>query len=294
VISYAPSASSLAFLRRSTAPRPAAAGEVVAVGNPLLAGAGSAERRSAPSQSGFELDWIRDLRPLPHTRQELQRIAEIFGPAARVLEQKQAEETVVMRSLDAAVILHFATHGLIDEQQPDRSGLALTVRPPDSDGLLQMREIYRLRLPATRLVTLSACRTALGQEVTGEGMVGLSRAFFYAGAGAVLASLWNVNDSAAAQWMGIFYDAVHRGAPIDEAVRAAKLRFAASGTRLSHPFYWAGFIVTGHAGLPLDLPARRGWGLVPAARTLLLLAALLLIYLKARAVRKRRTEAAIE
>src|SRR5207237_1019980 len=78
-------------------------------------------------------------------------------------------------------ILHFATHGLIDEIRPERSALALTASPPGDDGLLQTREIYALPLHAD-LVTLSACQTALGRNVTGEGMIGLSRAFFYAGA----------------------------------------------------------------------------------------------------------------
>src|SRR5207249_2990709 len=115
-----------------------------------------------------------------------------------------------------AAIVHFATHALFDEERPERSGLALTAVPPASDGLLQMREVYGLKLHAA-LVTLSACQTALGQNVTGEGLIGLSRAFFYAGANAVMASLWNVNDASTARLMGDFYATLSAGRPIDEA-----------------------------------------------------------------------------
>ena len=154
-----------------------------------------------------------------------------------------------------------------------------------------MREIYRMRIPAS-LVTLSACRTALGRRLTGEGVIGLSRAFFYAGADTVVASLWNVNDAAAAQWMGTFYEAVRDGKPIDEAVRDAKLRFLRSDGRLRHPFYWAGFVATGHAATPLDLGGPPTTAVVAAAvgaASILILAALAL---RVRATR-RRTVAAV-
>jgi CHAT domain-containing protein len=134
---------------------------------------------------------------------------------------------------------------LIDEEMPERSGLALTAAPPGSDGILQMREIYNLHLNAS-LVTLSACQTALGRAVTGEGMIGISRAFFYAGSNAVLASLWNVNDASTEELMRPFYRALARGTAIDDSLREAKISLIDAGGRLSHPYYWAAFVVSGN------------------------------------------------
>jgi CHAT domain-containing protein/tetratricopeptide (TPR) repeat protein len=281
VISYAPSASSLAYLRRPLANR-ARGSQVVAVGNPVVRPAPPARERD------FQIDWIRDLQPLPHTGDELRRIASLFGTRARVLEQEEANEAALAQSLEGAAALHFATHALVDEERPDRSGLALTLRAPDSDGILQMREIYRMRMRAG-LVTLSACRTALGRRLTGEGVMGLSRAFFYAGADAVVASLWNVNDAAASQWMGSFYESLRTGQPIDEAVRSAKLRLLNSGTKLRHPYYWASFVASGHASATLAVDGGP-WRSVMVAATLALPLGLL-VYLRVRAAR-RRTSAA--
>jgi CHAT domain-containing protein/tetratricopeptide (TPR) repeat protein len=282
VVSYAPSVSSLAYLRRPQTAR-ARGRQVVAVGNPVApSGPPSTER-------AFQIDWVRDLRPLPHTAEELQQIATIFGRRARLLEQEAANEVTLAQSLENVGALHFATHALVDEDQPDRSGLALTARTPDSDGILQMREIYRLRLPGA-LVTLSACRTALGQRLIGEGVIGLARAFFYAGADTVVASLWNVNDAATAQWMGSFYQAIHDGEPVDGAVRAAKLRFIQSETALEHPFYWAGFIATGHAATRLEVGSSRATRFAILALAIAGMAIGGAIALKARA--KRRTAAA--
>jgi CHAT domain-containing protein len=187
----------------------------------------------------------------------------LAGPA--ILDGARATEERLQRmDLSGAAILHFATHGVIDEVHPERSGLALTAAPPGGDGLLQMREIYRLKLRAA-LVTLSACETALGKDVTGEGVVGLVRAFFYAGADAVLASLWSVSDSSTAEWMGRFYEGVRGGVPMDRAAREAKLAFLRGDGRLRHPYYWAPFVLTGHATAVAPVrPAQRWTPLVIA------------------------------
>jgi CHAT domain-containing protein len=121
-----------------------------------------------------------------------------------------------------------------------------------------MREIYRLKLRAG-LVTLSACETALGKDVTGEGVVGLARAFFYAGADAVLASLWNVDDAASAEWMGRFYEGVRGGQPPDAAARDAKLAFLRGGGRLGHPYYWAPFVLSGEASSAIPVRPAARW-----------------------------------
>lgn len=280
VISYAPSASSFAFLKRQ--PAPTAEG-LVAIGDPLTKPARPASERS------IELGWVGLLKPLPHSGEEVRRIASVFGRRARVLERDQATEANVQAGLADAAVVHFATHGLIDEDRPERSGLALTATPPADDGLLQVREVYRLKLRAA-LVTLSACQTALGKDVTGEGLVGLSRAFFYAGANAVLASLWNVNDASTAEWMTRFYEKLSEGRSIDEAARAAKLDFLRGDTTLRHPYYWAPFVVSGHAGA--RLPARH---LLPSTRAAVGVgvAALALAagYVSLRAARRRRSGA---
>ena len=259
-VSYAPSTSSLAFLRS----RGATGTEVVAVGNPVMRAAGSATER------GQRIDRIGVMKPLLHAGPEVRAVSAVYGSVAHVFEQEAATEAV-LSGPDAARagIIHIATHGLIDEEMPDRSGLALTAAPP-SDGILQMREIYNLRFNAA-LVTLSACQTALGKAITGEGIVGLSRAFFYAGSNAVLASLWNVNDASTARLMSPFYRALASGQSIDDALRAAKLTMVRDGGRLSHPYFWAAFVVTGDAAAPVAVkpPALALWTLAMAAVLLL-------------------------
>jgi CHAT domain-containing protein len=133
---------------------------------------------------------------------------------------------------------------------PLNSALALTLpespAPGRDNGLLQAWEIFeQVRLDAD-LVTLSACETALGQEMGGEGLVGLARAFQYAGARSVLASLWGVGDDSTAELMKRFYGHLQAGKAKDEALRAAQidlLRGAAPG--VAHPFHWAPFVLIG-------------------------------------------------
>src|SRR5262249_55276185 len=106
--------------------------------------------------------------------------------------------------------IHFATHGILDSRTPALSGLVLSLVDPQGKpqgGFLRLWEIYNLRLPAD-LVVLSACQTALGQDIKGEGLVGLTRGFFYAGAARVIASLWQVDDVATSELMSRFYEGV--------------------------------------------------------------------------------------
>jgi CHAT domain-containing protein len=247
-ISYVASASSLSFLRSRR--QATGSGEVLVVGNPAMS-AGGADR-----ERGFAIEGVGLLKPLPYSSSEIHAVASAYGSAARILERAEATEQALDEAGFArAAIVHFATHGLIDEGRPERSGLALTAVPPDSDGLLQTREIYQRKLSAA-LVTLSACQTALGRQVTGEGILGLSRAFFYAGAGAVMASLWSVNDASTSAFMARFYEELRAGRTIDEAARRAKLSFLGRA-RLRHPYFWAPFVVSGHAAVrpPVRHPA---------------------------------------
>jgi tetratricopeptide (TPR) repeat protein len=238
--SYVASASVLAFLRSAPA-RVSGGPALVTVANPLVSGVQAAARRPA------DLAHLDLLMPLPSAAREAHRIAQIFGGGATVLEGARATRAELERSGVAhARIVHFATHGLIDEERPERSGLVLTADPPRDDGLLQMRQIYGLHLDAD-LVTLSACDTALGQHVTGEGMIGLTRAFFVAGARAVIASLWEVEDTQTARLMDDFYGGLRSGRPIDIALQQAKVASIRRGGREARAFYWAAFVVNGQA-----------------------------------------------
>jgi CHAT domain-containing protein len=154
---------------------------------------------------------------------------------------------VLKRDLSRFRYIHFATHGLLNSAQPELSGLVFSLvdeTGQPQDGFLRLHEVFNLKLNA-EVVVLSACQTALGKEVRGEGLIGLTRGFMYAGAPRVLASLWPVDDLATAELMKRFY----RGLLKDNARPAAALRAAqleiAKQKRWAAPFYWAGFVMQG-------------------------------------------------
>ena len=144
-------------------------------------------------------------------------------------------------------IVHFATHGLINSQHPELSGVVLSLvdeqgRP--QDGFLRLHDVYNLKLGAD-MVVLSACQTALGKEVKGEGLMGLTRGFMYAGAARVVASLWDVKDEATAELMKRFYQGMFRGGlRPSAALRAAQVEMWKE-KRWEAPFYWAAFVLQG-------------------------------------------------
>jgi len=186
------------------------------------------------------------LSPLKYSAVEIQNISRLF-PAGKVtiLEKRQATERWLKSNpLTDYRIIHFATHSLIDDKKPARSAILLSFNQDQvGEGLLQTRDIYNLKLNAD-LVTLSACQTGLGQFIRGEGIEGLSRAFFYAGSSSVLMSLWAVNDEATSLLMERFYRHLRKSTSLMGALRDAKLEMIQSEA-LSHPFYWAGFVVNG-------------------------------------------------
>jgi CHAT domain-containing protein len=134
--------------------------------------------------------------------------------------------------------LHFAVHARVDDRQPERTHLLL------ADGPLDLAAIRRLRLNAD-LVTLSACETALGRRVRGEGIIGLPHAFLSAGARGALVTLWRVDDRATAGLMRDFYRELQAGRPAAEALRLARRHRIGSGEAAAHPSYWAPFILVG-------------------------------------------------
>lgn len=192
---------------------------------------------------------LAEPRPLPAARDEVCRIARLFGAdrAAVFLGPAASEENVkasaVVRS---AHILHFAAHGLLDASHPDLSGLRLTHAAGSAeDGLLQVREIFNLKLRAD-LVVLSACQSGLGKEVSGEGLIGMTRAFLYAGASSLVVSLWQVDDESTADLMVGFYGHLESGLDRSEALRSSKLQLI-DGSRYFHPYFWAPFILVGRS-----------------------------------------------
>ncbi|HBL31392.1 MAG TPA: hypothetical protein DD490_31585 [Acidobacteria bacterium] len=187
------------------------------------------------------------LSPLPSTRREVEAIVALFPQAEAYLGRDATEERAKSLGKEPRLI-HFACHGLLDERFPLNSALALTLPESPGDGqgngLLQAWEIFEsLRLDAD-LVTLSACGTALGKEMGGEGLIGLTRAFQYAGARSVLATLWSVSDTSTADLMQRFYGHLRIGRPKTEALQAAQVELIRSG-RLSHPYHWAAFQLSG-------------------------------------------------
>lgn len=188
------------------------------------------------------------LARLPFTREEVLGIGRLFPIAQRqlYLGNSATEEAMKKEKLDSYRYIHLASHGFIDESAPGRSGILFsTDSTSKEDGVLRTDEIMRLKLSAD-LVTLSACSTGLGKFVNGEGFLGLTRAFFYAGARNVAVSLWNVNDAATAALMRAFYAHLKRGETKTDALRAAKLSLlAGSDPAWRHPYFWGAFVLVG-------------------------------------------------
>jgi CHAT domain-containing protein len=249
VVSYVPSASVLAQFRT---PRPHPPGPS---GKSLLAFAPWSSLSNPPATHTVALRAantaaMAPLPALPESGKEVSRIAALYpAPDVRVyLDQAASEQSVRANPLLAAAHrIHFATHGVISEQQPLLSGLALAPEDGESDGVLRSHEIFDLDLSAD-LVVLSACETGLGMRLSGEGIVGLARAFFYAGASSLVVSLWNVADVSTSDLMTAFYRRLPPGADDAdkaEALRQAKLDLIAGGGQHAHPFHWSPFVLVG-------------------------------------------------
>jgi CHAT domain-containing protein len=267
-----PSASALAAARRRFAARPRAPRELFALADPVfdraderLGGAvAAASSRPLPSSprptveaagpAGSVAMVNASAEPpafarLPASRAEAEAIAALAprGEATVAVGFAAARPAVVGEALFGYRIVHFATHGVLDTDHPALSGLALSSIDEAGQprhGFLAMRDVYDLRLSAD-LVVLSGCRTALGRELRGEGLVGLARGFQYAGAARVLASLWQVEDRATAALMTRFYGGLWRdGMTPAAALRAAQLSLRAE-RRYRDPSSWAAFVLIG-------------------------------------------------
>lgn len=189
------------------------------------------------------------LARLPFSRAEANAIGALAGTRniLRATDFDASRRRVLGDALEHYRLVHFATHGLIDAERPELSGLVLSLvddRGNPQNGFLPLHDIFNMRLNAD-LVVLSACQTALGKEIKGEGLVGLTRGFMYAGAPRVVASLWQVSDLATAELMTRFYAGMlQRKLTPAAALRAAQLQLAGD-RRWASPYFWAGFVLQG-------------------------------------------------
>ena len=267
-----PSASTLAVLRREALNRAKALKIVAVFADPVFTNADErvAAFKDVPAKTsekptavfnasqklleraldlGAESNAAASIRRLPFTRSEAKSIAEAAssGSSMKALDFKASRETALSTGLSDYRIVHFATHGLLNSQYPELSGIVLSLvneQGQPVDGFLRLNEIYNMNLSAD-LVVLSACQTALGKEIKGEGLIGLTRGFMYAGSPRVVASLWKVDDAATAELMKIFYQKMLKeNMRPAAALRAAKIEMRKQ-KRWNAPFYWAAFELQG-------------------------------------------------
>jgi len=186
------------------------------------------------------------LAPIPYTRDEAMAIAGQFprGRSELRLGPAATESALKQTDLSRFGYLHFAVHGLVDDNEPARSGLALSHDAGSAeDGILRAEEIARLRMNA-QLVVLSGCRTADGKLLDGEGLLTISRSFYYAGAHNVVATLWNVDDASTTQFMKSFYRQIGAGLSPEDALQQAKVEMARGSRSLwRNPWFWSPFVI---------------------------------------------------
>ncbi len=194
------------------------------------------------------------LYDLPQTREEVIEVNDIVGKDGVLLLGADATETAFKSApLVDFKIIHIAAHGFADTQFPERSGLVLGVDPAShDDGLLQVREIIRLRFNAD-LVTLSACNTGIGKLQGEEGVTNLVEAFLVSGAKSVVASLWSADDTFTLALMERFYTHIAEGQDKAAALRQAKLDLLLKYGKQVPPYYWGAFVLVGDGGSPIPL-----------------------------------------
>ncbi|MBS0015748.1 MAG: CHAT domain-containing protein [Arthrospira sp. SH-MAG29] len=259
-----PSTSTVALQRRHLQNRPPVAKKLAVIADPVF---GIDDPRLAGQLASTTLDSSRDsaltraarnlglgdagpvLNRLPFTAKEAQTILSLVPESERrqALGFEASRLTITNPELSQYQIVHFATHGLIDPINPELSGVVLSLydqRGQVQDGFLRLHDIFNLNLPA-ELVVLSACETGLGRSVRGEGLVGLTRGFMYAGARRVVVSLWSVSDVGTSEVMSRFYYRMFNGGETPAAaLRAAQLEMWNSDQWKS-PYYWAAFTIQG-------------------------------------------------
>jgi CHAT domain-containing protein/Tfp pilus assembly protein PilF len=269
-IATLPSASTVAWLRKALATRQPATGGIAVVADPIFSASDERVKGLAPQSrtepvtiaQGFRdpsgnkpvlrgrggaVDIVLPAR-LPASRGEAVAIFNMAPERSLLALDFDASRQMVMTGgLNDYRYVHFATHAYVDDVFPGLSWLALSMvdrNGHEQPGYLRLNDIYQLRLNAD-LVTLGACRTGLGKQLRGEGMIGLTRGFIYAGAPRVMVSLWDVPDRETAQLMQSFYrNLLKRKLPIGEALRQAQIEIW-ERPELNEPFFWAAFSLQG-------------------------------------------------
>jgi CHAT domain-containing protein/tetratricopeptide (TPR) repeat protein len=263
-IDVLPSASVLGTLRRGMARRTPPTATMAVFGDPVFEqndprvspnrmreGGPVQERPHSLSRAIRDTGGAQYIPRLPASRDEAKAIAAMFrsGHPSDVyiaLDFNASRDYVVKGGLADFRLIHFATHGVVDAHRPEMSGLILSLideRGRKQDGYLRIGDIYKLSLAAD-LITLSSCDSALGKDMDSEGIIGLPRAFLYAGAKGVIASLWKVDDEATARMMSALYARIKNGESPGSALRRAQLELA-HDERWSKPYYWAAFVLQG-------------------------------------------------
>jgi CHAT domain-containing protein/predicted negative regulator of RcsB-dependent stress response len=253
-----PSASAFVIQRRSLANRPPAPKGIAMIADPVFSSSDVRLRKNAKQEqtaAARSIEHVADnstkftIARLKFTREEADQILAISPSAGnlKALDFNANRATATSVELSKYRFVHFATHGYLDSDRPDLSAVVLSLVDANGnpqDGFLRTHDIYNLNLPA-ELVVLSACQTGLGKQIRGEGLVGLTRGFMYAGARRVLVSLWNVNDKATALLMQHFYRHMLK----DNQSPAASLRAAqvemSKLKQWQSPYYWAAFTLQG-------------------------------------------------
>jgi CHAT domain-containing protein len=256
-----PSASTLAILRQNYNDRQSPNKDLAILADPVFSANDERVKSiySATTQQTIEsanlglnrssLDHQLQFKRLKFTRQEAEVIQSLFPINSRseFLDFDANRTTATNPNLSQYKIIHFATHGLVDSVHPELSGIVMSLVDKNANplnGFLRLTDIFNLKLSAD-LVVLSACQTGLGQNIQGEGMVGLTRGFMYAGAKRVVVSLWSVDDQGTAQLMVRFYQGMlQKGLPPAAALRAAQLEMLQQ-EKWHHPYYWAAFTLQG-------------------------------------------------
>jgi len=222
--------------------------------NARVGNAGDEDRLRAIRDYLIRTRMIEEGQPLarlPYTRKEALTIASLVpeGQQKIMLDFDVNYQAATSAELGEYRFVHFATHGLLDTQYPELSGILLSLvdreGKPQENGILRLGDVYNLRMPVD-MVSLSACETALGKSIRGEGLVGLTRGFMYAGASRVMASLWKVEEEATAELMKTFYEGVLGKQQLRPAaaLRQAQIEMWRRPNRRA-PYYWSAFVMQG-------------------------------------------------
>ena len=185
---------------------------------------------------------------LPGTLDEIENIYSNIeankGTATKYTGDNVTESKIKAIEFSDYEVIHIATHGTVDTENPELSGLLFYPEGGENDNILYSGEIYNLNLN-TDLVVLSACETGLGKVSKSEGVIGLTRSFLYAGANNVIVSLWKVEDNSTSDLMQYFYDFAIEGNTWSESLHKAKIKMMNRGGKYAHPFFWSPFIIIG-------------------------------------------------